>query len=238
MIRQNHKCTLERLKEMKREVFCSNIANVGDLFIDYVFFEFEMEPLLFTCIDRENKLYFCHCYKMLSEQKWFVVPVSERDLELLIEGRSDLRQMILSSSQILNITKDIKGREVGIWLNKSELSVEDLPLAGIKLRCEERSANSYIKNKIAETSDSQSLLLNYVINDDTTTKCVSVCPNIKLEESNVVAGIINSMCLAHRNVQYMKEEREQDSFYVGSKNVKYSEKTLYANFGSQDDCVA
>ena len=224
---------------MKREVFYSNVKNVGDLFIDYVFFEFEMEPLLFTCVDRENKLYFCHCYKMLSEQKWFVVPVSEEDLKPLIDGRIDLRQMILSSSQILNITKDIKGREIGIWLNNSDIPVEDLPSAGIKLKCEEQNANSYINEKIAVTSDGQSLVLNYVVNNDTTKDDVATFSNIKFKGSNNVTGSVDLMRLAHKKVQYTKDVPGLDMFYDRKrKNVKYSEKTPDGDFWGPDDCVA
>ncbi len=122
-----------------------NIKNIGKLFLDYVFFKFEMEPLLFTCVDKDKHLYFCHCYKMLYEQKWFVVPVEIQNIEMLIRKKLDIRSLILNTDKFINITVYPSGREVKKWVSPKDDSVfQDLPDAGVFLECDEEDALLHI----------------------------------------------------------------------------------------------
>lgn len=132
---------------MKREVWFTQMSHIGDLFLDYVFFEFEMEPLLFTCVDKSGNLYFCHCYKLIYEQKWFVVPISVETLEDVIEGINDIRTTILSAKEVLEITRDATGKDTHVWKNVVHLVQEDLPAKGIGLKCDQYQARLYISTK-------------------------------------------------------------------------------------------
>lgn len=132
---------------MKRKVWFTQMSHIGDLFLDYVFFEFEMEPLLFTCVDESGNLYFCHCYKLIYEQKWFVVPISVEMLEEMIEGINDIRTTILSAKEVLEITRDATGKDTHVWKNVVHLVQEDLPAKGIGLKCDQYQARLYISTK-------------------------------------------------------------------------------------------
>ena len=38
-------------------LYFDNVVQVGQLYLEYVFFEFESEPILFTCHDQLNQTY-------------------------------------------------------------------------------------------------------------------------------------------------------------------------------------
>ena len=42
-------------------LYFDNVVQVGQLYLEYVFFEFESEPILFTCHDQLNQTYLCLC---------------------------------------------------------------------------------------------------------------------------------------------------------------------------------
>lgn len=132
---------------MRHEAFFSKIDDIGELYLEYIFFDFELEPLLFTCVDKDNNLYFCHCYKLLCEQKWFVIPVSFDLLTDLVEEKKDIRSVILLSEQIFDITRDVTGKEICMQKNSSDILKEDLPAVGVFLKCDKEKAKAYINER-------------------------------------------------------------------------------------------
>lgn len=42
-------------------LYFNNVEKVGQLYLEYVFFEFESEPMLFICHDQLNQTYLCLC---------------------------------------------------------------------------------------------------------------------------------------------------------------------------------
>lgn len=192
---------------MKREIFFSNVNGVGDLFLDCIFFEFEMEPLLFTCVDKANNLYFCHCYQLLSEQKWFVIPISTDRLLSLIDGTDDIRRTILTSKKLLNITRDTTGKETSAWEEGADIPQNDLPPSGTLLKCDKKEARLYINKKKDAMNDEQSIVFNYVINNDIIMKNnKSDVTNIEFEVREVPAINIVSMTLSYKNGSYKQDK--------------------------------
>ena len=51
----------ERLKKVKNELYFDGVKNIGRMYLEYIFLEFEMNPILFTCVDDKGKLYLCLC---------------------------------------------------------------------------------------------------------------------------------------------------------------------------------
>jgi len=83
-----------------------NVKSIGNLYLDSVFFEIESEPLVFSCNDERNNLYFGH--KKSNENRFFIVPIDKQKLKLLKERKNSIKETILSSSMIfdIRITKD------------------------------------------------------------------------------------------------------------------------------------
>ena len=196
---------------MKREIFFSNVNVVGDLFLDYIFFEFEMEPLLFTCVDKTNNLYFCHCYKLLSEQKWFVIPISIDRLLSLVDGINDIREIILTSKNLLNITRDTMGKEIRIWEAGTDIPQNDLPSRETLLRCDKKDARLYINKKKDAMNGGRSIVFDYVENDNIITKNnKSGVTSIKLEACEVLTTGVISTSFSYKNVSYKQDKSKVD----------------------------
>lgn len=193
---------------MKTNLFFSNIRRLGNLYLDFVFFRFEMEPLLFTCVDENHNLYFCHCYKMLQEQKWFVVPVTMNELKSLINRDIDIVTLLKGKSEIINITLDTQGAEQCEWKDANTLNVADLPAQGTFLRCDKEQALMYVdkiqNQSLSECVVEQQLVINYRIE-------VAEYLNIM----KYISSLINSSDITNEF-----EEKETDGSYILETNVQ------------------
>jgi len=56
-----------------RDLYFREINEIGDLYLDFVFVEYE-EPILFTCIDNKSNLYLCLCSEIRGEGRWIITP--------------------------------------------------------------------------------------------------------------------------------------------------------------------
>lgn len=119
----------------------SDLKDIGNLYLLDIFLLFECEPLLFTCIDDKENMYFCHCYKLQEEQKWFIVPITLKQVEQMKNKTMDIRTAIVSSERILNITLHVDGTETNKWITANEINEEDLPINGIYLKESEKNEN-------------------------------------------------------------------------------------------------
>ena len=134
--------------KMKHELFFSNLENVGKLYLDYVFFEFELDPLLFTCYDKSFNLYFCHCYKVFKEQRWFVTPVSIGEIQDLINEKIDILTLMKEKQKAIDVKLDAAGKETSQWKDlTTAVNMDDLPVPGTYLRCNKKDALEYIEEK-------------------------------------------------------------------------------------------
>lgn len=223
---------------MEREIYFQNIKGIGNLYLDHIFFEFEMEPLLFTCVDSAHTLYFCHCYKMLYELKWFIVPISVDKLSKLIDGTSDIRQTILSAKKILNITRDIKGNDTNVWKKPCEIPREDLPMFGICLKCDKKDARMYLDNKTSDDSKNLSIAIEYVIDNDWVND-ISAFVNMNFEIREVLVNDGDSTYSACKEIIYKHEQADSDSYIA--KKLLYKdiqEKDVYADMSLNDAYAA
>ncbi len=58
------------------ELFFENVSGVGNLYLDYVFDEFNGEPILFMCKNSVGGLYLCLCSEIRYEQRWVIIKCS------------------------------------------------------------------------------------------------------------------------------------------------------------------
>ena len=66
----------ERILFMKNDsAYFKNIFHIGDMYLDHVFFEFEYEPIIFTCTDSNNSLYLCLCSEIRYVQRWIITKI-------------------------------------------------------------------------------------------------------------------------------------------------------------------
>lgn len=125
-------------------VYFKDVANVGDLTLKYEFFEFESEPILFLCTDKNKEnLYFCLCSELRYEQRWILVKVDVPELEELIDRKRDIYSIYENSSQIILITADIEGKQNSEVLDFDKIDKLDLPEREVYLECDSNKVLSY-----------------------------------------------------------------------------------------------
>lgn len=103
-------------------VYFENIDQVGKLYLEYVFYEFEYEPILFLCTDKNKNLYLCLCSEIRYEQKWIITKCNMDILKLLLNKEIDIASAFLISKEAIIVTMDLKGNEKALnYLLKKEI---------------------------------------------------------------------------------------------------------------------
>ena len=128
-------------------LYFDNVIQVGKLYLEHIFYEFESEPVLFTCADEQKKLYFCLCSDIRYGQRWVITPCSIRQLEDLIEEKKDIASMFLSAPYIIAIDMDLKGNETSSIINNGQIDRLDIPREGTYVKCNKAKARNYLWNK-------------------------------------------------------------------------------------------
>ena len=126
-----------------KELYFENVIGIGNLYLDYVFYEFENEPILFLCTDDKKSLYFCLCSDIRNEQKWIIMQTNFSSLKKLIEEKVEIVSAFLSSKNLIVITMDLQGSEKSYIVKVDEIDRLDLPKEGTFLRCN-KDMKSYI----------------------------------------------------------------------------------------------
>lgn len=73
------------------KVFFNNVPNVGDLFINKVLLEYEIEPVIFVCKDSYNNFFLCLCDDFIdANRSWIAVKISVKDLLDVINDKITL----------------------------------------------------------------------------------------------------------------------------------------------------
>ena len=128
-----------------KEPYFKNLVRFGDLWLDYVLFGFEKEPLLFICRDINDKLYFCHCYQMIYTQKWYIAPISLYHLMDLIEKKQDVYSVFLFADIIIRVELEPGGEETSVVTNfDDEEKVLDMIKKDVFLETDVKCAMMYV----------------------------------------------------------------------------------------------
>ena len=82
-------------------LYFDNVVQVGQLYLEYVFFEFESEPILFTCHDQLNQTYLCLCSDIRYGQKWIITKCNTKILRALITAEIDIVTAFLKQQKAI-----------------------------------------------------------------------------------------------------------------------------------------
>lgn len=129
------------------DMYFDNVAGIGSLYLEHIFFDFESEPILFTCSDTDKNLYFCLCSEIRYNQKWLITKSNINILKELIEEKIDIVSALLINPNIIVIDMDLEGKENSRIIEKNKIDRLDLPKEGIYLRCNKEKARSYLWKK-------------------------------------------------------------------------------------------
>lgn len=83
-----------------KELYFENVAGLGDLFIEHVFYEYD-EPILFVCTDDRYRRYLCSCCDL--SKQWVLTSTSEEDLIQMIDNKISLENMfVISETHVIS----------------------------------------------------------------------------------------------------------------------------------------
>lgn len=132
---------------MEYTAYFQGVTGAGDLYLEHIFYEFEGEPIVFTCVNREKELYLCLCSEIRSGQKWMISPCDTRLLWELVEEKRDLVSAFRSAGWMIAAEMDLQGNERSEIVDAEEVDELDLPKEGLVLRCDKESARQYLVGK-------------------------------------------------------------------------------------------
>ena len=129
------------------EIYFDKVIQIGRLYLDYIFYEFESEPILFSCMDDEKKLYLCLCSEIRYVQKWIVTKCDLHTLKALIDETMDIASAFLLKDEIIIIDMDLQGNEKSYVIKSDEIDRLDLPKDGIYIKDNKEDARNYLWSK-------------------------------------------------------------------------------------------
>lgn len=129
------------------KVYFKNVVEIGNLYLDYVFYEFESEPILFTCVDSNGEMYFCHCSDIRHEQIWFITKIDIDTLNALVNKYKDIASIFLDNKQVIKIIMNLQGKERSQIIYPNQIDSLDLPKPKTYLCCDKEKAEDYLYGK-------------------------------------------------------------------------------------------
>lgn len=142
---------------MKNELYFKNVAEIGNLFLEHIFLEFDMEPIFFTCVDNHANLYLCLCSEIRGEQRWVISECKISTLHLLVMKKIDMSSALCFPEHLTIISRDLQGYEKSCVINTCDIDPLDLPKEGTLLKCNVEAAEMYI---YAKCKDSMTFLVD------------------------------------------------------------------------------
>lgn len=136
----------KKIEEMSKLYF-ENVVEIGNLYLDYIIYEFENEPILFICKSENCNLYLCLCSEIRYEQKWIIVKCNPSILEKLAKKEIDIANAFLSSNDAIIIKMNLNGVEESSIVEMGNIDRLDLPEPGVFLRGDQTSLIDYIEKQ-------------------------------------------------------------------------------------------
>lgn len=71
-----------------------------ELVVDKEFLSYDGIPLLCVCKDEDEKLYFCNCTEVRSEERWVLYPATKRQIEQIV-SKSKTQAEVFQDSRVV-----------------------------------------------------------------------------------------------------------------------------------------
>ena len=97
-----------------------------ELVVDKEFLSYDGIPLLCVCKDEDEKLYFCNCTEVRSEERWVLYPATKRQIEQIVRKSKTPAEVFQDSRVVYMYTIGLDtGRGTLRELTVDELSDAD-----------------------------------------------------------------------------------------------------------------
>lgn len=96
------------------------------LVVDKVFLSYDGIPLLCVCKDKDERMYFCNCTEVRSEERWVLYPATKRQIEQIVSKSKTPAEVFQDSRVVYMYTIGLDtGRGTLRELTVDELSDAD-----------------------------------------------------------------------------------------------------------------
>lgn len=130
-----------------KNAYFENVVTVGNLYLAYILYEFENEPILFICSDDSKELYLCICAEIRRHMRWIVARCQDKILSDLVSQKIPIASAFLLNDKVIVIECNNEDDETSKVINSKEINLLDLPEEGLMLRVSEED-----KSAIAQLS--------------------------------------------------------------------------------------
>lgn len=113
-----------------KDVYFDNVIQVGNLYLDLIFYEFESEPILFSCVDEEKNLYLCLCCEIRYGQRWIITKYDTGILKALIGEKIDIATAFLMMPDVIVVDRNQQGNETSRIVKYDDIDELELPEKG------------------------------------------------------------------------------------------------------------
>ena len=97
-----------------------------ELVVDKEFLSYDGIPLLCVCKDEDEKMYFCNCTEVRSEERWVLYPATKRQIEQIVSKNKTPAEVFQDSRVVYMYTIGLDtGRGTLRELTVDELSDAD-----------------------------------------------------------------------------------------------------------------
>lgn len=73
-----------------------------ELVVDKVFLSYDGIPLLCACKDEDERMYFCNCTEVRSEERWVLYPATKRQIEQIV-SKSKTPAEVFQDSRVVHM---------------------------------------------------------------------------------------------------------------------------------------
>lgn len=117
-----------------KKIYFENVLDIGNLYLEHIYNTFEYEPILFTCSDDYNNLYFCICSDFRYTQKWIIVETDINILTKLVLGEIDILSVFTSKKKMIEAIKSASSDISYELKDTNNINFLDLPKSKIYLK--------------------------------------------------------------------------------------------------------
>lgn len=75
-----------------------------ELVVDKEFLSYDGIPLLCVCKDEDEKLYFCNCTEVRSEERWVLYPATKRQIEQIVSKSKTPAEVFQDSRVVYSVS--------------------------------------------------------------------------------------------------------------------------------------
>lgn len=119
------------------EIYFENVLDIGNLYLEKIFNEFEGEYITFVCNDINDTKYFCVCYEFRTALKWIICKVTPETLGKLLIHKIDIKSVFdIEKKNLIQIIYN-DGKEVTQKISMYDVKESIFPQYGIYLKPEQ-----------------------------------------------------------------------------------------------------